>query len=213
MVFKKRFRRRTGKLAPKTRKAVKAIVKRALDVAQEDKWYHDTFLSTAIDTTPILTMLTFPPLGTSVNARIGDTIMAKSLQCLAVISPEFDPTGLLDTNTGFRFIIGQWKDRQPATPTAANILLPLAGTARVTSPYNPLFSQSYHIVYDRLINFNQSYGNVAINKTFTNFTKKLESNAATSIGLNQFFWIAVSESDTVDHPNIQVEFQLKYQDA
>lgn len=207
---RKRYGRRTyGRKRYTGQKTMEMVAQRVINKNLEKKYIMDrTAGGIAITTTGTLGIFPYPALGTAVNERTGNEIRASSYQ--------FKSNWVLGDETNFcRFIVFQWLDRSPTSPTLTDILEAQAGVANVNSLYNKTLGSSFKILYDKTFGLNDNGREVMVmHKLITRgFKRKVEFNAATTLSYNSVWWLAISDSAAVPNPAMSMDIRTNYTDA
>lgn len=205
-------RRAPSKLSKPAAKAVKAIVKRALDTAIEDKYVtSDNGIGQTVTTIGLgPSSMTVPSLGNATNQRIGNKIRVKSASFKFYIQP---PAG---ENCMYRFIVFQWKSTDPVAPVLTDILQinSATGLVDINSHYVTNFTKDHKILVDRTFDASSVNGNrrhhIVVRK---GFAPQWQFNAGTTVQEYAFYTIHLSDSAGLPNPYLLIEQRLTYEDA
>lgn len=211
------------KLAPKTKRAVKAIVKRAIRADQEIKHFNvipdQSYAPLAVTNTmsgpgAVLTCLTNVTQGVGDSDRIGDTLTPIRLNFRYTLNYG-------DTYNNVRVILFRWK---PAAAISGafpngNQILNVAGMTVAENfplaPYNRDLVDQYTILYDRTHTLNSVNSINAISKkvSLKLSKKEIRFTAATSDHSRGIWLFAISDSAGVPNPGLIFTSELLYTDS
>lgn len=208
-------RLRGRKLNDKQKKQVKTLIKRR----QELKFYVAQVNIGAVSTTPGVGAFFAPAQGTNDSQRDGDR--AELCGTMDIRMSVFPNT---DTYNFLRFIVFQWKPN--TTPTAADVLLTgPTGAIDILSQYSHDSRQQYTILMDKNLYLNGYH--TAVGETGASYAvirhykiklgkkvhKDVQFVAGTTAGTNKLYWIIMSDSGAIPHPNYSLDAKTFFRDS
>jgi len=152
--------------------------------------------------------------GTSVNDRIGDKISLESLYLNYTFNMQLSALTPNDNTNFCRLIIFQWKDN--VTATDPNTGLILKNPTNFNSVYSHANSQSYNILFDKIVGLgqdsNQTFvGKVMINSKSRKMNKSIVFNGTIPMK-NAIYFIALSDSSAATHPILVLNSRVYFTD-
>lgn len=175
----------------------------------EFKYYDSATNGTSISNVATVAKILTVPQGIGQAQRIGDE--------LALVYHKMRYSFVsADTYNVCRLLIFQWNDNDSFNaPTAAKLLTNgSTGAIDVTSEFNPDNRDQYHIMYDRV------HAMTTANNAVDYVTKErliaphsdVFFNIAATTGTNMLYYLAISDSVAVTHPQINMLFRTFYRD-
>lgn len=210
----KESRAAAAKLTPIQRKQVKELIKEPM----EHKYYEDPITDAfGVPSSGATYQLSLIPQGDTDSTRDGDRLTLTSVNIRGSVYCG-DVTNLI------RVIFYQW--RPQSTPTITDILSKGADGTNIDvySHYNHDKRSEFKILSDRTYSL-AGYGTTVspygqdTEKLFNiNISKKLIKNlqyvnGSTSVGSNQLWYLAISDSDATPNPTLTFKIRMNYIDA
>lgn len=194
---RKKYRRRTRVSKPFYRK-----VKRVFNSIAEKKYYPYDNTST-VSTTGNMLFLSSIPQGDTDTTRDGDSIYIRSIQINFTVA-------YADAYNQLRFILFQWLPQ--TTPTLADILL--HPTYPTISVFNHDSRRNYRILKDRrcIVDADDPTCMLKI-YSYNKFIRKIQYTGGTTVGNNNIYCLAVSDSNVVNDPSISWSGKINFTDA
>jgi len=222
----KRKRASAPKLAPSTRKAVSAVIKRTIRAKEEFKFYDQSLNSNTGATNPVnmqgltpntasLNQLTAVVQGASDNTRVGDRLDMTSLDFMVNFKFESAVTAATTAATVRVILLQFLGDTSIAALTSAQVLQTIIFATTYQQP-NHDFKPLIKVLYDKVRVINNGANN---STTFRGrvkpSTKRLQFQNGTTSGRGHLYLLVVA--DNQDNLGGAVEFwyttRLNYTDS
>lgn len=197
----KRKRNYTRKSGLTNRKDAIKLIDQRINQNSEQKHY-DTTYGSAVSSTGITIQMTGVAQGDGDNQRIGDSIQFSELSFRMLFEN-------IDNYNVLRMLVVQWHPNDAVDPCEVTKVL---NSASYLSNLNWHRRSDYRVLYDNMFKVD-SDDPVAIKKVvIKNKVRKVLYNEGTPTGHNQIFLIIISDSTTINHPQVNYHRRLTYYD-
>lgn len=201
----------------KVPKTVRRYVKREIHKNIETKWYYKATVVTSITDVANIVDVTTVPRGVTATDRIGQEVVLRALRLRLTMT--------VGDNTNFvRIIFFQWYQSTGIglSPSVLDILEQTTITGGPVPDYMAPIQQTtrqvFHVLYDRVFTLSIE-GDTAVRSL--NFRiplkyarKKINYDPESAVsGSNHIFYLIVSDSGAVTHPNYSMTTEMYYDDA
>lgn len=205
-------RKRATRLNPVQRRQVKALIKAPM----EHKFFDSNTSAVGVPLTAILFQISVIPQGDTDITRDGDQLMLTSIDVRGMVN-------VADTTNLVRLIFFQWRpNSNPALTdilnTGVNGIVP-----DVYSMYNHDQKGQFKVLYDKtfkLAGFGTSASpSGAVSQEIFKLTlakkliKKLQYINGTTAGMNQVWYLAISDSTVSSDPTLTMKVRFNFIDA
>lgn len=191
-------------LNTKQKSSVKRIMSKVIE-----KDFVDTTIANAVDAAGVVGVLTYPPQGTAPSQRIGEQIFLKKLKIRLNVA-------ISDATNIVRIIFFRWSpDNQVSSPTTSTVLQSLSTMAHInyindqSGKVQVLLDRTWALTYTNQINVNliaNLYGK-KLGK------KRVDFNSTLVTGVDQIYYLLLSDSVAVTHPYVAGYVRMEYTDA
>lgn len=189
----RRFRPRTV-LSKAQKNAVKKIATSAITKVSEKKFLDQASGPTQIGyDAPVISLISMPVQGDSVNTRDGDNLFIKSLRLKGQVATS-------GQDVRVRVIVFQWmEDNATSSPTASDILQDVTQYDILNSPYKINGPKHFKVLMDRryvLDSPGQTWSRL-FQANLKLPQKKIQFNAGLATGVGQVYVMTLSDTYTV----------------
>ncbi len=190
-----------------SKQVVRQMIKSMTDAKREEKYY-TVSTNTTVDSSGTIFALFQPPVGDVDTSRDGDQVDLTSGEFRFAI-------GGADSTNLVRIILFKWE--QSTVPVPADIINPgyLSGTTAPLAPLNWDRKAQVKVYYDQLFSLVLATDTQLVARTvqYTPVGKPQWIQSSTTVGTNQIFCLAISDSSSGVHPAFEFGSVIGFTDS